>query len=61
MPSPVAAQALKLVVELFPLVIEVLTAALAADDPKDALVKARAAARMAAVKKGRDEAVKRTR
>lgn len=61
MPSPVAAQALKLVIELLPLVIEVFTAALAADDPKDALVKARAAARMAAVKKGRDEAVKRTR
>jgi hypothetical protein len=61
MPSPVAAQALKLILELVPLVVEVFTAALAADDPKDALVKARAAARMAAVKKARGAAVRGTR
>lgn len=61
MPSPVAVQALKLILELLPLVVEIFTAALAADDPKDALVKARAAARMAGVKKTRDEVLKRTR
>lgn len=61
MPSPVATAALKLVLELLPLAIEVLTAALSADDPKEAMVRARAAARMAAVKKARGEAVRRTR
>lgn len=54
MPGPVAAAALKLVLELLPLAVEVLSAALAADDPKDAMLKARAAARMAGTRAARD-------
>lgn len=59
--SAVGAAAAKLLVELLPLLVQIAAEALKADDPKGALVKAKAAARMAAVKKGRDEAVKRAR
>lgn len=57
MPSRVAAELIKLV----PLLLEVLIEALKADDPKEALITARAAARMAAIEKARGAAVRRTR
>lgn len=59
--SAVSTADVKLLTELLPLLVKVAVEALKADDPKDALVRARAAARMAAVKGGRDELKRRGR
>ncbi len=61
MPSPVAVEAAKLVLSLLPELVKLLAEVLEADDPNEALVKARAAARMAGVKKGRGAAVRGAR
>src|SRR5688500_19039217 len=66
MPGPVIAAAAKeagkqLVLSLLPELVKLLVDVLSADDPKEALVKARAAARMEAVKKTRGAAVRATR